>query len=246
MNLYGLIGYPLGHSFSKKYFTEKFEKENLTDCFFELFPFENIKAFPTLINKEKELRGLAVTIPYKESVIPYLSFLDEKAKEIGAVNCLKIYNKHLLGYNTDALGFERSFVPLLQSNHAKALVLGSGGSSKAVQYVLRKLGIEFLVVTRQAVSGKDFISYDKIDKQMIASYPIIINCTPVGMSPNDDAYPQIPYQWLDQKNLLYDLIYSPAETQFLKKGLERGADVKNGYEMLVIQAEENWRIWRGL
>ncbi|MEO6668767.1 MAG: shikimate dehydrogenase [Ferruginibacter sp.] len=244
MDLYGLIGYPLGHSFSKKYFAEKFKKENLADCAFELFPLENIKAFPTLINKERELRGLAVTIPHKESVIAYLTLLDDKAKEIGAVNCIKISNKHLFGYNTDAFGFEMSFVPLLQSNHTRALVLGSGGSSRAVQYVLKKLGIEFLVVSRKEIIGEGSITYAAIEKKTIESYKVIINCTPIGMFPNEEAYPQIPYQWLDNKNLLYDLVYTPAQTLFLKMGLKQGALIKNGYEMLTIQAEENWRIWR--
>jgi shikimate dehydrogenase len=243
MNVYGLIGYPLDHSFSKKYFTEKFEKEGYGDCFFKLFPLENIAAFPDLFNKEKNIKGLAVTIPYKEAVMAFLPFLDDKAKEIGAVNCIKMSNNILKGYNTDSIGFERSFSPLLQSSHTKALVLGSGGSSKAVQYVLGKMGMPFLIVTRQELITGNFINYDKIDEKMIKEYPVIINCTPVGMSPNEGAQPQIPYQYLDKKNLLYDLIYSPAQTNFLKRGLEKGAAVKNGYEMLTIQAEENWAIW---
>ena len=245
MNVYGLIGYPLGHSFSKKYFTDKFEKEGIIGAVFELFPLADISLFSNLLGKEKNISGLAVTIPYKASIIPYLSFLDDKATEIGAVNCIKIINNDLIGYNTDSTGFERSLVPLLQSQHSKALVLGSGGSSKAVQYVLGKLGIPFLIVSRKQTADAGFIGYDDIDEKIINEYPLIINCTPVGMSPKENAQPPIPYQYLNENNFLYDLIYTPTQTAFLKKGLEKAAIVKNGYEMLVIQAEENWRIWKG-
>ncbi len=246
MNVYGLIGYPLGHSFSKKFFTEKFEKENLAECSFELYSLENIAAFPKLIAKEKNLSGLAVTIPYKESVIKYLDSLDDEAKKIGAVNCIRITNKILKGYNTDFIGFEKSFVPLLQSNHIKALVLGSGGSSKAVQYVLQKLNIPFLIVTRNHKLSDNSINYDMIDRKMMNAYSIIINCTPVGMAPSENVRPLIPYEFLNKNNYLYDLIYSPAQTIFLKEGFKTGATIKNGYEMLILQAEENWRIWNDL
>ncbi|MEP7166026.1 MAG: shikimate dehydrogenase [Ferruginibacter sp.] len=243
MNVYGLIGNPLGHSFSKKYFTEKFEKEGRNDCRFELYPLSTISEFPSLIENTKDLRGLAVTIPYKEAVIPFLDDISEEAKKIGAVNCIKIIANRLRGYNTDAIGFERSLKPLLQPHHAKALVLGSGGSSKAVQYVLDKLRITFLVVTRNEMERAGFINYSAIDENITNDHPLIINCTPVGMYPNEAEQPLLPYHFLHKKNLLFDLIYRPAETRFLASGKQFGATVKNGFEMLMIQAEENWRIW---
>ena len=241
MNVYGLIGYPLGHSFSKQYFTEKFEKEQLKDCRFELYPLENIEAFPQLINAE--IKGLAVTIPYKETVIPFLDHVDKTAAIIGAVNCIKISAGKLTGYNTDSIGFERSLLPLLQASHTKALILGSGGSSKAVQYILRKLAIDFLVVTRNEFPAAGYIHYGSVDKNIIRQYSLIINCSPVGMFPNEAEKPAIPYQYLTEGHLLFDLIYRPAITGFLSEGMKRGSMTKNGYEMLVIQAEENWRRW---
>jgi shikimate dehydrogenase len=246
MDVYGLIGYPLGHSFSKRYFTEKFEKENISSCVFKLFPLEDISDLKSLISSEATLKGLAVTIPYKEAVLPYLDLLDKEAARIAAVNCIKISNGILTGYNTDVVGFERSLVPLLQRNHTKALVLGTGGASRAVQFVLTKLGIHFLIVTRKTLPGPEFINYNLLDEKIVKEYPVIINCTPVGMSPNEDALPMIPYEYLDNKNLLYDLVYTPSFTGFLQKGAEKAATVKNGYEMLAIQAEENWRIWNEL
>ena len=243
MNVYGLIGNPLEHSFSKQYFTEKFEKENLEDCRFELFPLKDITELTALLSSQFELKGLAVTIPYKESVMPFLTTVEKEAAVIGAVNCIKISAGILTGYNTDYIGFERSLLPLLHSRHTKALILGSGGSSKAVQYVLRKLGIEFLIVSRSASTKNEFIQYDVIDEKMMQQYPLIINCTPVGMFPNENNKPAIPYQYINKNHLLFDLIYKPAETKFLQLGKGQGATVKNGYEMLIIQAEENWKIW---
>lgn len=243
MDVYGLIGFPLGHSFSKKYFTEKFERENLAGRRFELFPLDNIDDLAALLDSERELRGLAVTIPYKESVLPYLTALSDNAQKIGAVNCIKIFGGKLTGYNTDVIGFESSLVPLLQSHHTKALLLGTGGSSKAVQFVLTKLGIEFLLVSRHKTKETGCIQYNSVDEKLLKEYPLIINATPVGMSPHENARPPIAYEYLDKRNLLYDLIYTPALTDFLKAGIEKGAVVKNGYEMLVLQAEENWRIW---
>ena len=243
MKLYGLIGNPLGHSFSKKYFTEKFYKENRTDCRFELYPLQSIDEFSGLIKNTTNLKGLAVTIPYKESVILFLSEVNDHAKKIGAVNCIKISADKLVGYNTDAIGFEKSLKPLLKSNHVKALVLGSGGSSKAIQYVLKKLNIPFFIVTRNEKLNEGFIRYDSVDETIIQNYPLIINCTPVGMFPNDDEQPALPYHFLSAKNLLYDLVYKPEETKFLSSGKHFGAATKNGFEMLLIQAEENWRIW---
>ena len=245
MKVYGLIGNPLGHSFSKQYFTEKFEREQLPGCRFELYPLENIDQFTSLLNSEADLNGLAVTIPYKESVIPFLNVVDEVSALIGAVNCIKISAGNLLGYNTDCIGFERSLLPLLQNHHTSALVLGSGGSSKAVQYVLRKLNIDLLVVTRNKILQQGFIHYDLIDENIMQQHSLVINCSPVGMFPDEDNKPEIPYQYLSKDHLLFDLVYRPAETKFLKEGKSRGSTVKNGYEMLVIQAEENWKIWMG-
>jgi shikimate dehydrogenase len=241
MNLYGLIGFPLGHSFSKKYFTEKFENEGLGHCFFELFPIERIGSFPSLLNDQPSLKGIAVTIPYKKTVIPYLDELSDAAKEIGAVNCIQINEGKLKGYNTDVIGFERSFVPLLQPHHTKALVLGTGGSSSAVLYILRRLNIVFSIVSRTPEENE--IGYDDIDQELLEEFTIIINCTPVGMTPDTDAAPEIPYKFLGSRHYCYDLIYTPAETKFLRLAKSYGAAIMNGYEMLVIQAEENWKIW---
>jgi len=246
MNLYGLIGNPLEHSFSKKYFTDKFEREGRGDCRFELYPLPSIGELPALIKDNKDIKGLAVTIPYKEPVIDFLDDIDDKAKQIGAVNCIKISKNKLTGYNSDVIGFERSLRPLLLPHHTKALVLGSGGSSKAVQYVLRGMQKPFLVVTRNKKQEAGFTGYDSIDEHIINEYPIIINCTPVGMFPKDSECPLIPYALLSKKNLLYDLVYKPAETKFLALGKQQGAVVKNGFDMLLIQAEENWRIWNAV
>ncbi len=242
MRLFGLIGFPLGHSFSKLYFEEKFLNQNLHDCTFELFPLNKIEAFK-VIEKNKTLCGLAVTIPYKEAVIKYLTDITADAKEIGAVNCIKFIDKKTMGYNTDVIGFEKSFTPLLKPHHTKALILGTGGASKAVQFVLKKIGINFLLVSRNRIAEKSIISYSDIDENIIKQYSIIVNCTPLGMSPKENQSPNIPYQYITAEHLLYDLIYKPEKTIFLAEGEKYGATIKNGFEMLVIQAEENWKIW---
>ncbi|MEO7524270.1 MAG: shikimate dehydrogenase [Ferruginibacter sp.] len=246
MNVYGLIGYPLEHSFSKKYFTKKFGNEKRADCRFELFPLEAVSLLPELLNWQEGLKGLSVTIPYKETVMPYLSFIQQEAKEVGAVNSIKIKGQILSGYNTDIVGFERSFSPLLRSNHKKALVLGSGGASKAVQYVLRKLNIPYLIVSRRNQTHSDMISYSGLNEKIIREYPVIINTSPIGMFPDSSACPAIPYQFLNDKNFLFDLIYRPDTTRFLELGKAQGALIKNGYEMLIIQAEASWKIWNDL
>ncbi len=243
MNSYGLIGFPLGHSFSEQYFTKKFEEECLPGNIFRLFPIRHISDLPSLLQTETDLKGLAVTIPYKESVIPFIDSLQGDAQQIAAVNCIKISGKILTGYNTDVTGFEMSLIPLIDKSKIKALVLGNGGSSKAVQFALKRMGVDFLVVSRAVNSRAGFIEYNTIDEKMLSEYRLIINCTPVGMYPNINEYPQIPYQHIHDGNILYDLIYSPEQTLFLKKGQEKGATIKNGFEMLVLQAEENWRIW---
>jgi shikimate dehydrogenase len=242
MKLYGLIGYPLGHSFSKKYFTEKFQREGIVDATFELFPLQQIQDFPQLINTLPDLAGLCVTIPYKESIIPYLNRIDDKSNAIAAVNCIKIKEGELIGYNTDVIGFENSLKPYLQSHPQKALILGTGGASKAVQFVLKKLKIEFLVVSRKPVSGIS-ISYNQLNQETIHEHTIIINCTPLGMTPHIEELPLLPYSFIGKEHLLYDLVYTPSITAFLEKGRMQGATIKNGEEMLHIQAKANWQIW---
>jgi shikimate dehydrogenase len=241
MNRFGLIGYPLGHSFSQQYFNNKFKTENLNNCFFELFPIENVDSFPELLHAHKDLKGLAVTIPYKQTIINFLTSIDEAASEIGAVNCIKIASGITIGYNTDVIGFENAIKPILKPHHKKALILGTGGGSKAVQFVFKKLGIEFLLVSR--TKNHPHIQYQDINEFICADYNIIVNATPIGMAPNVDDFPEIPYHLFNEKHLLFDLIYNPDETLFLKKGKAAGAQTKNGYEMLVTQAEANWKIW---
>lgn len=245
MKSYGLIGYPLGHSFSKKYFTEKFQREGISDCQFEAFPIPAIEEFPQLLKDNPNLLGLSVTIPYKEQVLQYVDELSDEVAFIGATNSIKIKNGKLTAYNTDIVGFEQTFVRKLQPHHKRALILGSGGASKAVQYTLKKLGIDFLVVSRGA--GKSgFISYEALTADVMREYTVIINSSPVGMYPNDNDYPNIPYELLTTQHYLYDLVYRPAETMFLQKGAAQGASTLNGEEMLVLQAEASWKIWNEL
>ncbi|MDQ6757729.1 MAG: shikimate dehydrogenase [Bacteroidota bacterium] len=243
MKLYGLIGYPLGHSFSKKYFSEKFQKENITDCRYDLFPITSITDLPALLKNNALLHGLNVTIPYKQSVLPFVTDETHEVKKIGAANTIKIIGDNLIAYNTDVIGFEKSFVKNLQAHHTKALVLGTGGSSKAVQFVLKKFHMDFLLVTRNEELKTGVINYSMIDELILNEYTVIINCTPVGLYPNVDVCPALPYQFISDKHYLFDLIYQPEKTWFLKNGEEKNAIIKNGYEMLVIQAEESWRIW---
>lgn len=239
----GLIGYPLTHSFSKKYFSEKFIRENIPGYSYDAFSLEKIADFPELLKKEKDLIGLSVTIPHKETVIPFLTELDETAKTIGAVNCIKISNGKLTGYNTDAFGFKQSIRPFLDTNHTKALIFGTGGASKAVAYVLKNLGIHYWFVSRNKNGAENMLTYDELNADIILACKLLINCTPVGMSPNNDKFLDIPYSAITPQHLAYDLIYNPEETVFLKKAKEQGALVSNGYNMLCFQAEEAWRIW---
>ncbi len=241
MRLFGLIGNPLTHSFSKKYFTEKFEKEEITGCRYELFPLKTIEALPSLLKEHPELEGLNVTVPYKKLV---LRFIDELRIPGGldACNCINIIEGRLTGYNTDINGFEMSLKPILQAHHDKALILGNGGAAAAVVYVLKKLGIGYTIVSRTPTDKTQF-SYKAINKQVLHDHPVIINTTPVGTYPDETNYPDIPYQYITKRHLLYDLIYNPSTTLFLKKGEEQGAIIKNGEQMLVLQAEESWRIW---
>lgn len=238
---YGLIGYPLSHSFSKKYFTEKFERESIAGHVYELFPIESITRLPEILSNNPSLAGLNVTIPYKEQVIDYLDTCSSVVEEIGACNCIKIKEGKLTGYNTDVIGFSRSLEPKLKTSHKKALVLGTGGAAKAVYYVLKQKGIEFLQVSRKRSDLS--ISYEDIDEQMIKEYTLIINTTPLGMHPDVDKAPDIPYQFLGQEHYLFDLVYNPPITKFLSEGKKRGAEIENGADMLVIQAEASWDIW---
>jgi shikimate dehydrogenase len=241
--VFGLFGYPLSHSFSKNFFTEKFNSEFLNDCRYENFPLENIAAFPELIKSQPDLHGLNVTIPYKESVIPFLDELSDEAKQIGAVNCIKISSGKLKGFNTDYIGFLRSLKKHLQPRHTHALILGTGGASKAVQYALQLMNIQHRFVSRTKTGN--VYTYDELNKAVIEEYTIIINTTPLGMTPQTDQCPDIPYQFINSHHLLFDLIYNPAETIFLQKAKAQGAAILNGHEMLQIQADESWNVWGG-
>lgn len=243
MRQFGLIGYPLSHSFSQMYFTDKFQRENLLDCTFEVFPLSHVSEIRNLYLYHPQLKGLAVTIPYKEQVLPYLSCIDEIAELVNAVNCIKISGQERKGFNTDVIGFERSFLPLLKPHHTKALVLGNGGAAKAVFFVLNKLGIPFINVSRFNQNQSGQINYSGLHQSLIEEYTIIINATPVGMFPSVDEAPPIPYDGIGSQHFLFDLIYNPEQTKFLEEGKSRGAIVKNGMDMLKIQAEENWKIW---
>ncbi|WP_396174719.1 shikimate dehydrogenase family protein [Flavobacterium sp.] len=240
--LYGLIGKNISYSFSKKYFTEKFVLGNLVECTYENFDLQNIEEFPNLIANNPDLKGLNVTIPYKETIIPYLNKLSKNAAHIGAVNVIRFTKKgKLKGYNSDYYGFMKSLKPLLQAHHKKALILGTGGAAKAVAFALDQLQILYTFVSREEKAG--MIGYDRINVTTFDNYHIIINCTPLGTSPNTSASPPIPYQFFTEKHIAFDLIYNPEETQFLKKAKKNGAVTKNGYEMLVFQAEKAWKIW---
>ncbi|SHM06869.1 shikimate dehydrogenase [Chitinophaga jiangningensis] len=241
MKTYGLIGYPLSHSFSKGYFAEKFKKEAIADCEYENFPIADIATFPTLFHQQANLQGLNVTIPYKEVVIPFLDDLSDAARAIGAVNCIRLEEGRKIGYNTDVIGFTNSLKPLLKPHHTRALVLGTGGAAKAVMYALQQLQLPYTVVSRTASAAA--VAYTSLDKKIIEQNTLIINTTPLGMYPNVDAQPPIPYEFIGPQHLLYDLVYNPPVTRFLQLGEEKGAAIKNGHEMLILQAEAAWEIW---
>lgn len=244
MDKYGLIGYPLVHSFSISYFNEKFQNENI-DAIYENYEISSIKQLTEVLDTNPELRGLNVTIPYKEKVISYLDSLSPEAREIGAVNVIKIEHKGkktvLKGYNSDVIGFTRSIEPLLEPYHKKALILGTGGASKAIEFGLKSLKLETLKVSRTGKGGA--IKYEDLTPEMIKEYNVIVNCTPCGMFPHSDECRNLPYDAMDSHTLLYDLIYNPDETLFLNKGKEKGAVVKNGLEMLLLQAFASWEFW---
>lgn len=243
MKTYGIIGFPLTASFSKQFFTEKIGKEGIPDAVYHSYPLSTINEFPGLLKSDFDLRGLSVTIPYKEQVLQFITHQSNEVKQIGATNCIKIRGSVLTAYNTDIIGFEESFIKNLKPTHTKALVLGTGGASKAVQFVLRKLEIDFLVVSRDGQNIKGFVQYADITNSILEEHSIIINTTPLGMTPDENTCPDVPYNLLTKEHYLFDLVYKPAKTLFLQKGEERGCLIKNGYEMLIIQAEANWKIW---
>lgn len=246
MDKYGLIGFPLGHSFSKSFFNEKFQNEGI-DAEYINFEIKGIDELPEVLATNPELRGLNVTIPYKEKVLSFLDYISVEARAIGAVNVIRVDHKGddvvLKGYNSDVIGFTKSIEPLLETFHRKALILGTGGASKAINYGLKSLGLETVLVSRFERPGT--IQYKDITPDVVKEYNVIVNCTPSGMFPHYDECPDLPYEALDNHNMLYDLIYNPDETLFMKKGRERGAQTKNGLEMLLLQAFASWDFWNG-
>ncbi len=242
MRKFGLIGKNISYSFSKTYFADKFEKEEINDASYENFDLQSIKEFQDIFKHHPEIAGLNVTIPYKEVVIPYLDKLSRNAKAIGAVNTIRITKKgKLKGYNTDCYGFKNSIKPFLKNHHKKALILGTGGASKAIAFTLNELKIDYKYVSR--TKTQDNFTYDELDESIIKQYHIIINCSPVGTHPSIDECLKIPYKALTNQHLLFDLIYNPSETLFLKQGKQKGAKTCNGLKMLELQAEKAWKIW---
>jgi shikimate dehydrogenase len=246
MKYYGLIGFPLSHSFSEKYFAEKFEREGIKDCLYSNFPIAEIGLLPRLIADNQYLCGLNITIPYKEQVIPFLDSVDDDIATIGAVNTVKIYREggviRLKGYNTDVFGFITTLKPALKDHFRDALILGTGGASKAVAYVLKELGFGITYVSRTP-RNQSQISYSQVTPQIISRSRVIVNASPLGMYPDTHACPDIPYEYLTHDHVLFDLIYNPPETKFLAMGRKRGAVTINGLQMLHLQAEKAWEIW---
>lgn len=246
MDKYGLIGYPLGHSFSISYFNEKFANENINAKYIN-FEIPKIDDLSEILASNPELCGLNVTIPYKQKVIDFLDEMNPEARAIGAVNVIRVTHKGkntiLKGFNSDVIGFTRSIEPMLEKIHKKALILGTGGASLAIQYGLKSLGLETLFVSRNKKPG--CITYEEVTPEIIKEYNVIVNCTPLGMYPKADTCPNLPYEAMDSHTILYDLIYNPDETLFMKHGASYGAMVKNGLEMLLLQAFASWEFWHG-
>lgn len=240
---FGLIGKNIAYSFSQKYFIEKFQKLGLKTYQYKNYDLPEIEEFPFIIyHREEDFKGFSVTIPYKQSILKYLDEIDRDAQKIGAINTIKVTNNNkLIGYNTDVYGFQKSIEPLLKLHHTKALILGTGGASKAVAYALDQLNIGYQFVSRNVAENS--LLYSILSKQIIEEHTIIINCTPLGTHPNIDNSPNIPYEFITSKHLLFDLIYNPSESKFLQEGKKRGANIKNGLEMLELQAEKSWEIW---
>lgn len=243
---FGLIGFPLSHSFSREYFLHKFCKENIKNIAYQLFPIKNIEELPLLLTEHPLLEGLNVTHPFKIQIIPLLDAIDEEALLVGAVNTIKIERNdnqiRLIGFNTDIIGFEKSYKELITS-HQQALILGSGGAAKAVAHILTKMGITFQIISRNPQGEQ--IDYSSVTPELLKSHTLVINATPVGMAPFSNTKPDIPYKSLTPEHLLIDLIYNPSETLFLAEGKQKGAQIKNGEEMLAFQAEASWKIWNG-
>jgi len=239
---FGLLGKNISYSFSKKYFSEKFSHDLLNNYTYENFDITTIEEFTSILKKNPDIKGLNVTIPYKESIIPYLDTLSETAFKIGAVNVIRFTKKgNLKGYNSDWYGFKKSLEPLLQPHHKKALILGTGGAAKAVAFALEEMGIFYTNVCRENI--ENHIEYSQVNSTTFNNYHIIINCTPVGTSPNIEEFPPIPYEFFSERHIAFDLVYNPEETEFLKKAKKKKAIIKNGYQMLVFQAEKAWKIW---
>ncbi|MGD9931069.1 MAG: shikimate dehydrogenase [Mangrovibacterium sp.] len=248
MKTYGLIGHRLGYSFSKGFFTEKFEKEGLKEHEYVNFELDSINEFPGIFEKNDHIAGLNCTIPYKQQIMPFLDEIDEEAAKVGAINTVKIIrqadgNLKLKGFNTDIYGFENSLKPMLGDKHKKALILGTGGASKAIKYILEKLGIAYVSASIEAELFDNEIRYEQIDSQLLKDHLVIINATPLGTFPKVDTCANIPYEHLTADHVLFDLVYNPEETLFMKKGKAQGAAVKNGLEMLHLQAIKAWEIW---
>ncbi len=241
MRKFGLIGYPLDHSFSKSYFEKKFDRENILDAEYQNYPLSSIDQFSQLIESTPELKGLNVTIPYKESIIPFLTELDETAQEVGAVNTIKFIDGKLIGYNTDAWGFAKSLLSMASPKMKRALIIGNGGAAKAVKYVLNRIGVEYQIVNRTKSDG--VFSYEDLTDELISSVQLLVQTTPIGTSPNINEMPAIPMNSIGSTHIAFDLIYNPEETLFLKTMREKGAKTKNGLEMLQAQADEAYRVW---
>jgi shikimate dehydrogenase len=241
MRTFGILGYPLTHSFSQGYFVEKFKREGIADAEFKLFSFPEIDELHRMLAEETTLEGFCITIPHKKKVLSFLDSSNEVVAAMGACNCVRIRNGKLYGYNTDVVGFETSFTAQLQPHHTQALILGTGGAAAAVEYILGKHGIAYRFVSR--TKSEDNFTYDELTPEVMEAYPVIVNCTPVGTFPNITESPAIPYALITPRHYLYDLVYNPPLTRFLEQGQQQGAMVKNGHDMLIIQAEANWKIW---
>ncbi|MFN5360517.1 MAG: shikimate dehydrogenase family protein [Bacteroidota bacterium] len=242
MRKFGLIGLPLTHSFSKQFFTEKFEKEQITDCQYENYLLEKIEDLPALLAANRDIVGLNVTIPYTREVMPFLTDVAPAVKKTGACNCIRIDGKKRVGYNTDVIGFHLSLMPHLRVQHQRALILGTGGASAAVEFVLEQIAMPYILVSRNP--GTNSIGYDQLNEDLMESHTLIVNTTPLGTFPAVETYPPIPYEYVTDQHFLYDMVYNPAETIFLQRGKEKGATVLNGMDMLIGQANASWDIWK--
>ena len=242
MKQFGLIGKSLSHSFSKKYFSDKFQKESISDCSYELYELKVIDEIHKLFELPN-LRGLNVTVPYKEAILPYLTKIDEEAALIGAVNTILIQGKERIGYNTDIIGFKKSIRPFLAKEHSRALILGTGGAAKAIAIALKQLDIRYFYCSRSQATQGEIINYNDLDEQVIASFPLIINCTPLGTHPIIEEIPPVPLKGISEKHLVFDLVYNPLQSKLLFEAKSRGALICNGLNMLKMQAEASWKIW---